>query len=186
MRKVSLIAAAILGGIVVSLLGAGLLLPAEHVAVTRARFDAPPEELFPVIADLGSWASWNSAVKEVRPEPARDGRPVFVVAGQWDEIPMVVEVEEPPLRLVTRIPEDAGLGFSGSWTYELAADGEGTVLTITERGRVSNPLFRLLVRLGDPHATAGAFLRDLGTRFGHPVEPIPISRGRARNREPVA
>jgi hypothetical protein len=93
----------------------------------------------------------------------------------WGEMPSVIEVLEPPSRLVTRIPEDAGLGFTGSWTYELLErpDG-GSSLTLTERGEVGSPVFRFLMIFTGLHRTQLQFLRDLGKHMGTPEEPTPV------------
>ena len=47
--------------------------------------------------------------------------------------------------MVTRIVDD-DLPFGGTWTYRLAAAGEGTEVTITEDGEIYNPVFRVVSR----------------------------------------
>ena len=150
----------------------GGFLPKGHVAAGSAVYAQPPEQLWEVVTDFGSWPEWNSAVTEMARRPDRDGRPVWVAIGEWGEMPSVVDVSEPPRLLVTRIPEDAGIGFHGSWTYEiLAADG-GTRLTITERGEVDNAVFRFVSLFFDQRATLNRFLTDLGAQFGENVTPL--------------
>jgi hypothetical protein len=76
---------------------------------------------------------------------------------------------QPPHRLVTRIPP--GGPFGGSWTLELEAK-KGTTLTITERGEVSNVVFRFLSRFAfGHHATQEQFLRAVGTRLRETTVP---------------
>ena len=71
-------------------------------------------------------------------------------------------------KLVTRIL-DTDLGYSGSWTYTFAASGEGTLLTITENGEVSNVLFRFMSRyFFSQTATIEAYLTALARRLGAP------------------
>jgi len=38
------------------------------------------------------------------------------------------------------------LPFGGRWEYDVAPDGNGSRLTITERGEVYNPIFRFMAR----------------------------------------
>jgi hypothetical protein len=77
--------------------------------------------------------------------------------------------EQRPRRLVSRIADET-LPFGGSWTYDLAPEGGGTRVTITERGYVTNPLFRFMARfVFGHHRTQEEFLRGLGRRFGHEV-----------------
>ena len=49
----------------------------------------------------------------------------------------------PGRRLVTKIA-DRNLPYGGSWTYEILADGSGSMLSITEAGEVYNPIFRFV------------------------------------------
>lgn len=71
--------------------------------------------------------------------------------------------ETPPRRLVTRVID--GLPYGGSWTIDLAPEGEGTRVTITENGVVYNPLFRFVSRFVIGHtATIDKYLDDLRAR----------------------
>ena len=82
--------------------------------------------------------------------------------------------EQRPRRLGTRITDET-LPFGGSWTYELAPEGSGTRLTITERGYVTNPLFRFMSRfVFGHHRTQEDFQRALGRRFG---QDVTVTRG---------
>jgi hypothetical protein len=70
-----------------------------------------------------------------------------------------------PTRIVNRIA-DPSLPFGGSWTYEIAPSGNGTELTITENGEVSNPLFRFVSRFIMGYTTnIEKYQRDLTARF---------------------
>ena len=50
----------------------------------------------------------------------------------------------PNQRLVTADAGAGGKGYSGTWTFDIKPTPSGSRLTITERGRVFNPLFRLI------------------------------------------
>jgi hypothetical protein len=55
----------------------------------------------------------------------------------------------------------------GTWTFEFVPEGDGTRLTITERGEVYNPIFRFMSRFVFGHtATMDAFVENLGKRIG--------------------
>ncbi len=150
----------------------GRFVPKGHVAAGSAVYAQPPEQLWRVVSDFGSWPEWNSAVTRMERQPDRYGRPVWVAIGKWGEMPSVVDVSEPPRLLVTRIPEDAGIGFHGSWTYEIAAADGGASLRITERGEVNNSVFRFVSLFFDQRTTLNRFLTDLGARFGENVTPV--------------
>jgi hypothetical protein len=175
MRRFLLVAVGIALAIPLSMALIGLCLPPSHEAVTRSRLAASPRAVWATLADFPHWPDWNPDVRSMERGTDRDGKPVWVAHGEWGAMPSIVEHFEPPRLLVTRIPEDAGLGFHGSWTYELAPAGEGTLVTITERGTVDNPLFRFIgTAFFDPHATAHAFLVALGQRFGEQATPQPV------------
>lgn len=80
------------------------------------------------------------------------------------EPPFEIVERAPPGRLVTRVAD--GLPYGGTWTFELAPEGGGTRLTITERGEVHNPIFRVLARFVFGYAaTMEAYLEDLAARL---------------------
>jgi hypothetical protein len=81
------------------------------------------------------------------------------------EPPYEIVEQAPPHRLVSRVA-DPGLPYGGTWTFELAPEGGGTRLTITERGEVHNPVFRVLARFVFGYAaTMEAYLEDLAARL---------------------
>ena len=74
-------------------------------------------------------------------------------------------------RLCVRIA-DKGLPFGGTWTFDIApsADG-GSELRVTEDGEIYNVFFRFMARfLFGYTASIETYLRDLGAKFGQPVE----------------
>ena len=74
--------------------------------------------------------------------------------------------------MVTRIT-DKSLPFGGSWEYLVTSEGTGSRVQITERGEVYNPVFRFVSRFIMGHsATASAFLKALGAKFGGQVSPV--------------
>lgn len=77
--------------------------------------------------------------------PPADGHPRF--REHLSSGAVVYEIVEaaPPARFVSRIA-DPEQPFGGTWTFELAPEGAGTRVTITERGEVYHPVFRFLSR----------------------------------------
>jgi hypothetical protein len=147
----------------------GLTRPASHVARTRAHYHSAPEVLWAVLTDFERWPEWNPEVRAVRKLADRDGHPVLDIVGSWGAAATELTVLDPPRRLRTEM--DAG-GFAGSWSYELVgAEEGGTVLTVTEEGRVDSPFLRALMLFHDNWTTLMTFHRALGTRLGEVVEP---------------
>ena len=61
----------------------------------------------------------------------------------WGVIPLKILERVPFSKFVTEI-DDPSLGFGGTWTFSIEGTPAGSRLTITEKGFVPNPLFRLL------------------------------------------
>lgn len=121
----------------------GLALPEDHVAARRATFAKPAEDVWRAVTELVARPS------KIRYE--------------------IVE-SRPHERLVNRIADDK-LPFGGRWIFELAPDGGGTALTITEDGFVTNPVFRFLSKtVFSQTATLEKFLADLGAHLGVPAQ----------------
>ena len=147
----------------------GWMLPVGHVAARSARFNQPPETVFSAITDVGAYGQWWSDVTRVDMLEPVNGKVRF--REHMSTGPIVFEVDEatPSTRYVTRIA-DAEQPFGGTWTFELAPEGGGTRLTITERGEVYNPIFRFMSRfVFSQTATMESFLRGLGGKFGETV-----------------
>jgi hypothetical protein len=152
-------------GLLVALVG--LFLPRDHVAVRTVRLKPAPPAVWDVLTDHAAEPSWRKGLVRVERLPDRDGRPVWQeVSRGGDTLALLTEESEPPRRLVRRIVGE-GLPFGGTWTFELAPDGLGSVVTVTERGEVYNPVFRFVSRFVMGHtATIDAYLKALGKRFG--------------------
>ncbi len=144
-------------------------LPVDHVASVRAAYARPIAEVWSSIGDLASWPSWNPNVDRMEQGPDRDGVPLWVMFSSWGEMPMLIDVHEPPTRMVTRIPADADIGYVGTWTYELSATEDGCTLTLTEAGAVDNPFFRFLMALSGPYGAMEDMLAAVGAHFGEEV-----------------
>lgn len=162
----------IVGGLVlvVGLMAAvGAMLPVRHHASRKARYKASPDALFAV---LNGPPEWRTGVKSYGELPAEGGR------RRWweedthgDKITFELVEARPGERLQTRIA-DKGLPFGGTWTFDIAraADG-GSELRITEDGEVYNVIFRFMARFFfGYHRSIETYLKDLGVKFGQPVE----------------
>ena len=129
----------------------GYLLPQNHVATKDALLPVKPQELFERLTDVARYPDWRrgvSTVEIVSREPLR-----WRERSGGDTITYEVSERTSPARLVVRIA-DPDLPFGGTWTYDLRAEGEGTRLTITERGEVYNPVFRFMSRFVFGHSAS--------------------------------
>ena len=131
----------------------GLLLPAGHIATGTRVLARPAEDIYRLVSEVEDYPRWWSDVARIE-LMARDdaGRLTFRQHGSDGPIVMQVVEQQPPSRFVTRIA-DPEQPFGGTWTFDIAPEGTSTRLTITERGEVYNPLFRVLSRYVFGHTT---------------------------------
>jgi uncharacterized protein YndB with AHSA1/START domain len=149
----------------------GLLLPQSHVASASARFAAKPDALWASLTDVAAFPQWRRDVTRVEILPDENGQRGWREYGRQGTVTYRVVECVPPLRLVSRIADER-LPYGGTWTYELAPAGDGTRLTITERGEIYNPVFRFVARFVMGHtAPMHGVLRALGARHGERVTP---------------
>jgi hypothetical protein len=170
MRVVVLLLAVAVGlGLVVVI--AGYLLPARHEVTVSATIPASPDAVWAVLTDPASYPTWRGDVTSVELLPTDSGHVAWRELGKNGAIAFVVEEEARPTRLVTRIT-DRSLPFGGRWEYVVTGAGAGSRVQITEHGEVYNPVFRFASRFIMGHsATARAYLKALGARFGAAVAP---------------
>jgi uncharacterized protein YndB with AHSA1/START domain len=170
MRIVAVLLAVVVGlGLIVVVVG--YLLPVKHVATVTALVPATPEQVWETLTDVAAYPKWRGDVTSVEMLPADSGRVAWREQGRSDAISYAIEQADAPRRLVTRIT-DRSLPFGGTWEYVLTPGGAGSRVQITEHGEVYNPMFRFVSRFIMGHtATASAYLKALGARFGATVEP---------------
>jgi hypothetical protein len=171
----------IIGGLVamvalVALIGA--MLPKGHVATRSTKFRETPDAVWQAITGYEYFTKWRPGVQSVTRLPDANGHVVFMEksgsGSSTQNIPYeIVESMAPaggtPGKLVAMIA-DPKLPFGGSWTYEVAAADGRTVLRITERGEVYNPIFRFVSHFFMSQTkTMEDYLNALGKKFGETV-----------------
>jgi uncharacterized protein YndB with AHSA1/START domain len=162
-----LIVAGLLIGVVALLALIGMLMPRGHVASRTVRFKAGPEQVWGLISDFAGAARWRSDIERVERLPDQNGHAVWLEVNRrgW-RLPLELIESTPPSRQVTRIA-DPHMPFGGTWTWEVvAAAGGGSSITITERGEIGNPFFRVMSVMSDKRATMDRYLTDLGKQVG--------------------
>jgi Polyketide cyclase / dehydrase and lipid transport len=156
----------------------GSLLPQSHIVTSTLRLEQPPDSVWSVVRDLAGYPSWWPYVTEMRPAITDDGAEVWIQIDRSNSaLPLEVIESEPPRVFVTRIAGE-DLPFGGTWMYELRPDGNGVVVTITERGEVYNPIFRVVSRFFIGHyATMDDYLTALAAHFNETAVPTHADDG---------
>jgi uncharacterized protein YndB with AHSA1/START domain len=171
--KIALGLVAGLALLVVLVFALGASLPAEHEVSRRVVLHRPAAEVWEVITDFSQAPEWRPDVVRVERSSDRGGKPVWIeYSPDGEGIPYATTVVEEQRRLVRTIA-DPNLPFGGTWTFELAPQDGETRVTITERGTVGNPLFRVVSTFFIGHETyMTRYLVALGKRFGEEVTPV--------------
>jgi uncharacterized protein YndB with AHSA1/START domain len=166
-----LVVLATVAGLALVVVVAGALLPEAHTARSYTTINAPPDSVWRALTEVEAFASWRNDVSKVELLAPADGSKAWRETGKHGTITFEQVLADPPRRLIARIA-DPSLPFGGSWTYDVAPEGRGSRVTITEDGVVHNPVFRFMSRfVFGHHATQEDYLRALGRRFGHVATP---------------
>ena len=157
--------------LVMCVLVIGYNLPAEHHASRSISLHQTPAAVYAAVRDFESVPTWYPDVTRVVVEKQTDGKIHFRQEGKNGTINYELVDDVPSTRIVTRIL-DRDLGFSGSWTYNIVAEGSGTKVSITEDGQISNIVFRFASRYVFGYTdTMDRYLVSLARRFGETSTP---------------
>jgi len=163
----------VLAGLVAVVAVAGAFRPADHVASLTVRLGAPRDSVWAAVTDFTGTPRWFDGVRSSERVADVDGRPAWKENfGGFDAT--LVERERVERTRVVREILPSG-SFSGTWTYELADDGAGTRLAITERGHVGNPLFRGMMVFSDETKTMRRYAEALARRLATTLEVATAS-----------
>jgi uncharacterized protein YndB with AHSA1/START domain len=169
-KLIMIIAGGIITLIVVVLL-VGALLPRKHLASREITLRQPPSEVYATLRNFASAPKWRPDLERVELLEDVEGRIRFREDSKNGRITYELLEENPPEKLVTRIV-DVDLGYSGTWTYSLSPNEQGTRVRITEEGDVPNVIFRVMSRFVFGHtATMDAYLGALARKFGEEATP---------------
>lgn len=170
--KVALIVLGTLAGIIVLIAIVGAMLPRDHVATMTVTIATPPDKVWAALTDVANYPTWRSDIKGV--EVVTQTPLTWKESGSQGPMTLAVEAFEPPRRMVARI-QGQDQPFGGAWEYVVAPDSAGARVTITERGWVSNPIFRFVSRyVMGHHSTIDAYLRALSRKFGPEAVPSRV------------
>ncbi len=160
---------AVLGAIGGVLYLVGLVLPRTHSATSRTTFVAPPERVFDILADLGSWDEWHPDIASMEQLPEKNGHPMWLViekeGKRWE---LEVVESERPMRLYAYLHRGPD---RETFRCELRWFGEGCVLRVTDQGETRAPLRRVQRLTRNAHTPLAQFLLAVGRRLGEQANP---------------
>ncbi|MGA2583388.1 MAG: SRPBCC family protein [Tepidisphaeraceae bacterium] len=154
-----------IGVIVLVVVLVGLMLPKSHRATRMAEFKQCPEGVFATITGSQDWRGVTKIEL-----PSDDGLRRWREQSGNRSITFEEAVSDPPRLYRSRIA-DKNLPFSGTWTWEITATGDGCACRITEYGEVYNLIFRIMSRFVFGYTkTIDDYLNALGRKFNEPVK----------------
>ncbi|MBI4907074.1 MAG: SRPBCC family protein [Acidobacteria bacterium] len=161
MKVIVLYIAGVISAVVALAYAAGCMIPEEHSVSITADYSAAAEKLYAVISDATKFMEWRSGLKSVE---VKDG--VITEVSSHGTMSYRFSEQVPARKLVTADTGGREKGWTGSWTFEIEPAGGGSRLTITERGRVFSPLFRVMSKLFFSYEdTARNYHADLARRL---------------------
>lgn len=163
----------LIGGVLV----VGALLPEEHRASRTLRTKQSPQAIWDAINDHANEHKWRSDVESVVSLGERNGKPVWQENYKdGNKVTLMTTESKPPTRMVRELTDLEG-PFSGRWEIDIQPSAEGSNVTITEIGRVSNPLFRFVSKYVIGHTTfMERYLKSLAGKFGESGDQISHGR----------
>lgn len=154
------------GALLLAVYAYGIGQPLEHTARASMQIPAPPAVVWAAITDYSSMPSWWPEVKSITEETRGDGvRITWNEDSHGNKIGFITKQEAKEKLLVREILSD-GQPFGGTWTYELSAVDGGTLVTITEKGFITPPVFRAIASLRGLDATMKSYLSALEKHLG--------------------
>jgi hypothetical protein len=150
MYWILVIMAAIAASLIALVVG-GLVTPAEYRVVRRMRLQHGANELRALLSDLTAYEQWAPAPTTIEPLPGSDAETI-----------------------VLRVTDDDTKSLL-QWEWRVAGDDAHSVVTLTESGRVGNPVIRFFAALRGHGGNAERTLRALAehlNEFGVSVERL--------------
>lgn len=163
-----------LAGLILLVTIIGAMLPRDHIASMQVVVPASRDTVWTALTDVAAYPAWRTDVTKVVVLSQPPAPLSWREESSQGAMTLATEAFEPPRRMIGRI-QDKDLPYGGAWEYVLEPDGTDggrTRVTITERGFVSNPIFRFVSRfVMGHHATIESYLKALGRKFGVDVAP---------------
>ena len=159
---------ALIASVVIAMIVGGLVTARAHTVSQSATVPASINDVWRTIRTVDQYATWRSDLEDVDLINTTESQVRWREQSTRRSVMYGIVHEEAPHRLVVRILDD-DLPYSGEWEWTLREQGTGTSVTITERGEISNPIFRLIGTYFIGHTkTIARVLNDLAQVMQRP------------------
>lgn len=137
----------------------GAFLKGTHEVTVQKRFQASKNSIYELITCFDAGSRWRESLIEVE---VTDSDPAHYC---WREIyrkGRVLEFElkkKTPDKIVTEIINNRN--FGGRWIYKLEGNDRYCDLSITEKGKIRNPVFKCFAVFMDKEQSVKNYLQEL-------------------------
>jgi hypothetical protein len=173
-RRWPLVLAAVVVGVPALVYVAGLFVPRDHEARMSIDLSAPAPRIWSLITDFENSPRWRRDITSVRMQNVPGSPLRFIESSSQGDVTYEIVLQEAPRRQIVRIVDD-DQPFGGTWTWQIEDAGAGSRVTITEKGFIKNPVFRVMGLLFfSPTDTIDTYLRHLAAELGE--QAVPAAR----------
>ena len=167
MKKWLIRVAVFLVALILAVLIIGAITPVDHHASRTLVTKQSPQAIWDAINDHANEPQWRSDVANVTSLGARNGQPVWQENYKdGNKVTLITTDSKPPNRMVRELTDLDG-PFSGRWEIDIQPTSTGSNVTITEIGKVTNPLFRFVSKYIIGQTTfMTRYLEGLAGKFG--------------------
>ena len=164
--KRTLIVFALLCAFFIVILGYGYSLPVEHKITMQRHYNNTPDEIWRLISDYRKYSQWRENVYEVTDMPSNGKYDAWKeVDADGHSVPYEIVGYSPGKQLIIEIT-DSALPYRGTWTFDLLPDKTGTVMKITENGKIDNLLLRVVAHFVTGYTSGmNSWLNSLDNKF---------------------
>ena len=155
--KTLLILAGVLVACFLLLVLAGAWMEPQHLVSLTRRFEAPPERVWTALLSIRQLPLDRSDLGNMESAADRDRLPPSIeVLGS--PVRIEARTQRAPFKLVV-VTAEPGLAYSGTWTFALVSENDGTRLSIKENAVIRSRPLRFVVGriLGDDVLVEGIF-----------------------------
>jgi len=141
-------------------------MPEQHTMRVSKEYSVDSPKVWRVITDFSDYPNWRSDVKSVERIPDQAAADIWQETDKHgNSVAYASRYVNDGVKL-TREIVTKNLPYTGTWTFELQPLSSGSRLTITENGKVFNPIFRILGKYVFGFDTSiRRFLDDLSSRL---------------------
>ena len=148
------------------ILGFGYSLPVEHQITMQRHYEKTPDDLWRVLVDYRKYSQWRENVYEITDMPSKGGYDAWKeVDADGHSVSYEIIGHSPGTRLIIEVT-DTSLPYAGSWVFNMSKDKAGTLLKITENGKINNIFFRVIAHFFTGYTRSmNAWLNSLDNKF---------------------